>query len=99
MWSSVNNIGLGGFPGEEKTNYKNLKDFLAKNIQGTGKVGEKTVNGQTIYEVSIGGIGESYGVMLEKPDGSVFEFNFINIWDKSKVSKEIELIVNSIKVY
>ncbi len=99
-WDSINNAGArGGSYLGEQASYKNLEEFLTNKNSAKVKIGDLTINDQKAYEVIIGGFSSYYGVMFEKPDGSIFEFMFVNIVDKSGVDNTTKTIVNSIKLY
>ena len=90
FWSSIKDRALG------KTQYHNLKDYLNNGLNGTeSKIGQVTINGVLAYEVEIAGIGQSYGIMVERPKG-IYRFNFINAWDKSRLTDQLKKIIDTI---
>jgi len=79
-----------------KNPYENLGELLADPHSPKQKVGTTIINGRTAYKVTIGGFGQNYGIMFENDQG-VFEFDFVNINDESKLTQELETIIDSIK--
>jgi len=81
--------------------YSGLEDYL-NDTQNAQRVKQETgvinLNGQKAYEITIGGFGQNYGVILER-DGVIYELSFPTINDKQSVTAEANTIVESLKFY
>lgn len=84
FWSNIKNESARGGSWEGQRNYTDLADYFTDKNAVKHKTGEITVNGQTAYEVSIGGAGLNYGVMIEH--NGIYQLSFETTWDKSKFS-------------
>lgn len=97
-WGSINEENArGGSSSELKESYKDLNDYISDDAALKNKIGESTINGIVVYEVLIGGSSQSYGVMFEA-NSKVFEFNFVNIYDKASLTEEARAIISSIQL-
>ncbi|MCH7492910.1 hypothetical protein IID19_05000, partial [Patescibacteria group bacterium] len=84
FWSSINSEHARGGSWIGQREYDNLTDYFTdENAPFKKKIGEVAVDGLLAYEVSIGGAGLSYGVMIEH-DG-IYEITFLTAWDKSQL--------------
>lgn len=93
FWSNINNTYARGASWDGQRDYTNLQDFFTDTNAPKHKVGETTVAGQKAFEVTIGGAGQSYGVMLEH--NGIYELSFATAWDKSKLGSTEKLILST----
>ena len=80
FWSSINNQQARGGSWIGQREYDSLTDYFTDENAPKKKIGEVTVDGLPAYEVSIGGYGLAYGVMVE--NNGIYEIAFLTAWDK-----------------
>jgi hypothetical protein len=98
FWPNINNqYALGGELDELRT-YDNLDDYLNSPEYGYKKA-LRTIKktGYDMHYVTIGGYGESYGVMFETSQG-VYELNFASTTSEQSATQQINQIINTIKI-
>ena len=93
FWPNINNEYARGGSWRGQRNYTNLTDFFTDKNTPKQKVGNIAVAGQNAYEVSIGGAGTNYGVMIEH--GGIYELSFGTAWDKSKLGSTEKQILST----
>lgn len=95
FWPSINNEFARGGGSIGDKNYSSLADYFAdKNaFQSTRKIGDIIIAGQNAYEVSIGGNGVNYGVMIEH--SGIYELSFDTAWDKSELGSTEKQILST----
>ena len=93
FWSNVNNEYARGGSWIDQRNYTSLTDYFTDKNAFKQKIGSITVAGQSAYEVSIGGAGANYGVMIEY--NGVYELSFETAWDKSKLGSTEKQILST----
>lgn len=98
FWPSINNqYALGGELDNKRT-YANLADYLNSPEFGYKKaLNTISKDGYVMYYVTIGGYGESYGVMFETNKG-VYEFNFASTSSEQNATVQINQVINTIKL-
>lgn len=84
FWSNINNEYARGGSWVGQRDYISLADFFTDKNAFKQKIGSITVAGQNAYEVSIGGAGANYGVIIEH--NGVYELSFETAWDKFQLS-------------
>lgn len=95
-WKDVKDvIGEAEYEGMQP-NYTNLKSMLTEQYSPNKLIKETTINGVKAYEVQLEGLGTCFGIMFEREDG-IYGFNFININDKTMLTKEAKQIIDSIQ--
>ncbi len=84
---------------QENKKYVGLTDYLNDPINEITKTGEISINNgkNTAQEVSIGGYGLSYALVIEH--NGIIVLSFTNSEDKSRLSNSQKNIINSIKLY
>lgn len=93
FWPTINNEYARGGSWIGQRNYSSLADYFTDKNAFKQKTGSITVAGQNAYEVSIGGAGANYGVMIEH-DG-IYELSFETAWDKSKLGSTEKQILST----
>lgn len=94
FWSSINNEYARGGSWIGQREYSSLIDYFTdEQAPFIKKVSEITVSGLPAYEVSIGGAGLAYGVMVEN-DG-IYEIAFLTAWDKAQLSSTQQMILST----
>ncbi len=83
FWPDINNEYARGGSWIGQRNYTSLVDYFTDKNALKRKTGNINVAGQNAYEVSIGGAGLNYGVMIEH--NGIYELSFETAWDKSKL--------------
>ena len=95
VWPDINTREKsGGWIG--KRTYKDLEDFIANNTDPSEpSTGTTTIDGLLGHEISVGGNGVFYAVLLER--NKLYEFDFISAWDKSCLTLDQKKILSSIR--
>mgnify|MGYP001564321650 FL=1 len=93
FWPNINNEYARGGSWIGQRNYTSLADFFTDKNAPKQKTGNITIDGQTAYEVIIGGAGANYGVMIEH--NGVYELSFETAWDKSKLGSAEKQILST----
>lgn len=97
-WDSINDPAAKGGESIDEPTYVNLEDYFnsAYHMKIKQKIGERTINSQKAYEVSIGGFGQTYGVMFERGEG-IYQVEFLGNWQKTSLTEEENQILESFK--
>lgn len=74
-FSDMNSDEARGGSWEGMTTYPSLNAFLNDSHSFKQRTGTIIVGGDLGYEVTVGGIGANYAVLIERPDG-IYEINF-----------------------
>ncbi|MEK7451845.1 MAG: hypothetical protein AAB664_00750 [Patescibacteria group bacterium] len=93
FWPNINNEYARGGSWIGQRTYANLEDFFTDKQSFKQKTGTIELAGQRAYEISSGGNGLNFGVMLEH-DG-VYELSFETAWDKTKLTTEQKQILST----
>lgn len=93
-YSSVNNEGITGGTWSGKRKYSDLADLLSDTSSTVTKTGVTTVGGSKAYEVTIGGYGATFGIMIERSNG-IYQLEFRRHEDRSSLTPEEEAIILS----
>lgn len=93
FWPSINTESARGGSWVGQREYSSLADYLTDSGAPKTKVGEITIDGLPAYEVSIGGAGLAYGVMIEK--NGIYEIAFLTAWDKSQLGTTEQEILST----
>lgn len=97
-WSDLNNeFTRGGDWIGQKDSYASLEELLNDKNGPKQLIGKTTINDREAFEVSIGGFAISYGIMFETNKG-IYEFNFINTYEKNDLTNEFQTIIDSVKI-
>lgn len=89
------NVNSESIKGGDTTNYKNLNDLLTSKNSDIQKVGEIAIDNHQAYEISSGGQGLSYGIMIEYK--GIYLLLFSTAWDKTKLNSDQKQILSSFK--
>lgn len=93
FWPTINNEYARGGSWIGQRNYTGLADFFTDKNALKQKIGNTTIAGQNAYEVSIGGAGANYGIMIEH--NGIYELSFETAWDKSKLGSTEKQILST----
>ena len=93
FWSSINNEYARGGSWVGQREYSGLADYFTDENAPKEKVGIITVDGLPAYEVSIGGAGLAYGVMVE--NSGIYEISFPTAWGKTQLSTTQQMILST----
>jgi hypothetical protein len=98
FWQDINNEYALGGDWQGRRTYLDMADYLTSPEFGYKK-SLRIVNSQgyDVHFVTIGGQGESYGVMVQNAKG-IYEFNFASTLDEKSASPQVKRIVQSIKI-
>jgi hypothetical protein len=98
FWTDINNEYALGGDWQGRRTYSDMSDYITSPEFGYKK-SLRIVNseGYDVHFVTIGGQGESYGVMVQNNKG-IYEFNFASTLDEKSAAPEIKKIVQSIKI-
>lgn len=94
-WEDIDSDYADGGGRIEEKEHDSLEDFFNNNESLKQKIGEIKIGDQKAYEVIIGGMGSSYGIMLE--NNGIFELSFGRIWDKSRLTPVEKKVIKSFK--
>lgn len=94
-WKSINNSYAKGGAWVGEWEYKDLDDYFTDKLAMKKKNNEISLGGKNGYEVTIGGYGTNYGIMIEN-DG-IYELNFERINDKSQLGSIESDVISSFK--
>ena len=98
VWPSINAQGAqGGTSILLDDNYPDLLSYLSAEGAIKRLVDTLEVNGNEVYEVSLQGHSQRFGVMFELESGEVVEFSFAPTYDRASASQEILDIIDTIE--
>jgi hypothetical protein len=81
---------------EGMTTYSSLNDFLNDPHSFKQRTGIIVVGDALGYEVTVGGIGANYAVLIERPDG-IYEINFPSLDSKDMLTEADRAFIASFR--
>lgn len=96
FWQDINNEYARGGSWVGVREYSSLADYLTDADAPKSKIGEITIDGYPANEVSIGGAGLEYGVMIQH--SGIYEISFPTSWDRSQLSSIQKTILASFQI-
>jgi hypothetical protein len=93
-YSTVNSQDARGGSWEGQREYSSLADLFTDPKSSKQKIGDTTIGGVSAYEVGIGGLGISFGFMIERTNG-IYQLSFERRTNKSELTQEEKDIIAS----
>jgi len=94
-WANINNESARGGSWVGQREYQDLADYFTDVNSPKKKVGETVIDGLQAYEVTIGGAGQNYGMIIEH--NGIYEISFERVWDKLQLGSIEKEILTTIK--
>ena len=95
FWPTINNEFARGGSWSGQREYVDLSDYFTDESAFKKKIREITIDRNRAFEVSIGGAGLNYGIMLER--NGIYELSFGTAWDKSQLSASQNQILSTFR--
>ncbi len=95
-YEDVNSEAILGGSWEGMRTYTSLADMLSDHRGFKQSTGMTILGGGPAFDVTVGGIGQNYSIMVQRPDG-IFELDFITANDKSSLTEVEQHIISSFR--